>query len=208
MNVLHLDCSPRTSGSQSRRLSAAVVRRLLDGHPGAVVTARDLGGEPLPHVDGRFAAALASPAARQSAEAAGAMGLSDVLIEELEHADIVVVGSPVNNFTVPSSLKAWLDHVVRVGRTFMPTPTGKVGLLKDRPVFVATASGGFFAGDRATQPDFLTPYLSAIFGCIGLTSLTFLPLQGTAFLDPPALAAQQDALLRIVDRQDAAMACC
>jgi FMN-dependent NADH-azoreductase len=66
----------------------------------------------------------------------------------------------MNNFTVPSVLKAWIDQLLRVGRTIMPTPDGKVGMLHDRPVFIGIASGGVFVGERANQPDFLTPYLS------------------------------------------------
>ena len=107
------------------------------------------------------------------------MVLSEELIRELESADFVVIGTPMHNLTVPSALKAWIDHVVRARRTFNVTPAGKVGTLRDRPVFVAIASGGRFSGERARQPDFLTPYLKAILGMIGLHDLTFFSVQGT-----------------------------
>jgi FMN-dependent NADH-azoreductase len=87
----------------------------------------------------------------------------------------------VNNFTVPSTLKAWIDHVVRVRWTFNVTPQGKVGTLRDRPVFIAWASGGRFSGEGARQPDFFTPYLKAVLGIIGLHDLTFFCVQGTVF---------------------------
>ena len=109
--------------------------------------------------------------------------LSEALIHEVEAADVIVIGTPVNNFTVPSVLKAWIDQILRMGRTIMPTPSGKVGTLRDRPVFIAIASGGVFAGAGANQPDFFTPYLSAAFACVGLKTLQFLPVQATAFLD-------------------------
>src|ERR1700722_1529526 len=93
----------------------------------------------------------------------------------------------MHNFTVPSTLKAWIDHVVRVRRTFNPTAEGYVGTLRDRPVYVAVSSGARYSGDRARQPDFLTPYLKAILGAIGLHDLTFFSIEGSA-LGPDALA--------------------
>src|SRR5262249_42870443 len=117
----------------------------------------------------------------------------------LDAADSVVIGTPMNNFTVPSVLKAWIDHILRIGRTFVSTPDGKVGLLRDRPVFVAIASGGVFFGDAAKQPDLLTPYLTAALGCAGLKTVHFLPLQGTASRDQQAVAAARTALLSTVD---------
>jgi FMN-dependent NADH-azoreductase len=95
----------------------------------------------------------------------------------------------MHNMTVPASLKSWIDHVVRAQRTFNVTPAGKVGLLRDRPVFVSIASGGRFSGDRARQPDFLTPYMQAVLGTIGLLDLKFFSIQGTgAGLDAVAEA--------------------
>ena len=93
----------------------------------------------------------------------------------------------MHNFTVPSALKLWIDHIVRVRRTFNVTKEGKVGTLRDRPVFVAVSSGGRFSGERARQPDFLTPYLKAILGTIGLHNLIFFSVEGTG-LDPSVLA--------------------
>ncbi len=116
------------------------------------------------------------------------MSRSEELIQELESADFVVIATPMHNFTVPAALKAWIDHVVRVRRTFDVTAQGKLGALRDRPVFVAVSSGGRFSGDRAHQPDFLTPYLKAILGTIGLHDLTFFSVEGSA-LGPDALVA-------------------
>ena len=87
------------------------------------------------------------------------MSQSEELIHELENSDCVVIGTPMHNFTVPSALKAWIDHIVRVRRTFHVTREGKVGMLRDRPVFVAVSSGGRYSGEHAHQPDFLTSYL-------------------------------------------------
>lgn len=199
MNILHIDCSPRAT-SHSRQLSAAIVARLLAAHPDARITRRDLGSDPIPHAESDYATALSSRETLEIGVANGATRLSEQLILEIEDADILVIGTPMNNFTVPSVLKAWIDQIVRIGRSFAPAPTGeKVGLLPDRPVYIAISSGGLFTGDNAKQPDFLTPYLSAALGCVGLKNLQFLSLQGTAFRAPEQLAADQEAMLAALD---------
>lgn len=195
MKILHIDCSPRAE-SHSRQLSAAIVARLLANDPNASVTRRDLGREPIPHTEPEYATALSSLASLETGMANGAMQLSEELIQEVETANVLVIGTPMNNFTVPSVLKAWIDQILRVGRTIGASPTGeKFGLLQDKPVYIGIASGGVFTGDRAKQPDFLTPYLTTAFGCVGLNSLQFLPLQATAFLDHDQLTADREALL-------------
>jgi FMN-dependent NADH-azoreductase len=106
----------------------------------------------------------------------------------------------MNNFTVPSVFKAWIDQILRVGRTIGMSATGeKMGLLQDKPVYIGIASGGSFTGGRANQPDFLTPYLTAALGCVGLKSLQFFPLQGTAFLGDEQLAVDRDAVIATLD---------
>lgn len=179
-NILHIVCSPRGDESQSTRFSSKIVERLLAdsalaGNAPADVVVRDLATSPLPHVDSDYAHALAG---RPGAHDTGSLARSDLLIAELERADAIVIGTPMHNYTVPSSLKAWIDHVLRIGRTFVPTPEGKRGLLHDRPVYIAVASGGMYLGEHAGQPDFLTPYLKAALGTLGLSLLHFFPLQG------------------------------
>jgi FMN-dependent NADH-azoreductase len=115
------------------------------------------------------------------------MAQSEALIRELESADLVVIATPMHNLAVPAALKTWIDHVVRARRTFTLGPAGKVGTLSDRPVFVAVASGGGFSGERARQPDFLTPYLKTILAMIGLRDLAFFSVEGTG-AGPEAVA--------------------
>ena len=196
MNILHIDCSPRPE-SHSRQLSAAIVGKLLDAAPGASISRRDFGNVPLPHASSDYATALSSPAILASSPMS-ALALSETLIQEVEAADMIVIGTPMNNLTVPSVFKAWIDHILRVNRTFKSTPSGKVGMLRDRPVFIGIASGGVFTGDRANQPDFLRPYLSAVLGSIGLKTLQFLSIEATAFLDQDqAVSARNKALAEI-----------
>ena len=202
MKILHITCSPRGQQSVSYRLSQRVMDRLLSQHPAAQIVTRDLWSEPLPHVDGEYAAALggARDGAPTAANARGvsSLALSDRLIAELRDADSVIIATPIHNFTVPSALKAWLDHVVRIGVTFNATPEGKIGTLADRPVYIAVSSGGYRTGERARQPDFLEPYLRAILPTIGLKNLSFLSVQATAF-GPDATTAAFAAVERELD---------
>src|ERR1700761_6193609 len=181
MNILHIDCSPRPE-SQSRQLSAAIVKKILEIAPDASICRRDFAASPLPHASPDYAMTLSSPATL-AAPLKGSLELSEALIQEVEASDVVVIGTPMNNLTVPSVFKAWIDQILRAGRTFVSTPAGKVGMLPDRPVFIGIASGGVFSGERANQPDFLTPYVSVVFGSIGLKNVQFFSVQATAFLD-------------------------
>jgi FMN-dependent NADH-azoreductase len=197
MNILHIDCSPRPE-SHSRQLSAAIVKKLLEAAPDASVSRRDFAAAPVPHGAPDYATALSSPATL-AAPPRGALDLSEALIQEVEAADVIVIGTPMYNLTVPSVLKAWIDQILRAGRTFKSTPAGKVGMLRDRPVFIGIASGGVFTGERANQPDFLTPYLSAVLGCIGLKTLQFLPVQATAFLEGDQATLAREKALAAID---------
>jgi len=197
MNILHIDCSPRPE-SHSRQLSAAIIKKLLEVAPGASISRRDFAAAPLPHASPDYATALSSPATL-AAPPRGALELSEALIQEIEAADVVVIGTPMNNLTVPSVLKAWIDQILRAGRTFKSTPAGKVGMLRDRPVFIGVASGGVFTADRANQPDFLTPYLLVVLGSIGLKTLQFLSVQATGFLDRDQATLARDKALAAID---------
>lgn len=197
MNILHIDCSPRPE-SHSRRLSAAIVGKLVGVAPDATIIRRDLATAPLPHATPDYATTLSSPVTL-AAPLRGALDLSEAVIQDVEAADAIVIGTPMYNLTIPSTLKAWIDHVLRSGRTFKSTPAGKAGMLQDRPVFIGVASGGFFTGERAGQPDFLTPYLSAVLGSIGLKTVQFLPVQGTAFLDRDQAILAREKTLAAID---------
>jgi FMN-dependent NADH-azoreductase len=180
-NILHITCSPVGPRSESYRLSERIIDLLLKRQPTATITHRSLGAGTIPHIDAEYAAALGAPEASPAEKRLeGSFSLSEELVQELENADYVVIGTPMHNFTVPSTLKAWIDHVARVRRTFTIGRQGKTALVRDRPVFVAVASGGRFSGVPGHQPDFLTPYLVTILGMIGLRDITFFSVEGTA----------------------------
>jgi FMN-dependent NADH-azoreductase len=122
--ILHVSCSPRGLASESYRLSRNIIERLLEREPLAFVVDRVIGAGAMSHIDESYATALGG-AQQSAAERApeGAMARSEELIQELESSDYVVIGTPMHNFTIPSALKAWIDHVVRVRRTFNATKT-------------------------------------------------------------------------------------
>jgi FMN-dependent NADH-azoreductase len=200
-SILYIPCSPRGADSHSLRFAEEVLDRLRELHPAAVVRTRDLIATPPDPVNAAFSAAVLDPSASPDA-----FRQSEMLINELEWADTVVIATPMHNFTVPAVLKAWIDQIVRIHRSFASTPEGKVGKLRDRPVFVVIASGGWFSGPSPTgtpaQPDFLTPYLRTILNTIGLHDIHFLALEGATrgpeMLQRAVAAARAD-LARVLE---------
>lgn len=178
--ILRIDCSPKADAAHSSRFADEVSAALTSANPGASVIARVLATSPSPVVDGAFAAAMMTHQDAAAAREHAALSASETLIEELERTDLLILSTPMHNFTVPAALKAWIDQVVRFGRTFKSTPDGKIGLLADRPTYIVIASGGYFSGERARQPDHLTPYLRDILGTIGIKDLRFFALEGLA----------------------------
>lgn len=198
-NLLHISVSARGSASISRQAGQQLVDRLRAANPGFNVIRRDLAAAPPPHPDEAYVtAALTLPESRGPAEDA-VLAQSETLIQELETADHVVIDTPMHNFTVPSALKAWIDHVVRIRRTFGVTPEGKVGFLSDRPVQVLVACGGQFEGPGG-QSDFLTPYLTYVLGSIGLNRVEVLRMELTTRGAEPLARAQAKAADWIEER--------
>jgi FMN-dependent NADH-azoreductase len=185
-SILQILTSPRPQAF-SRRLAGDIVSRIAERHPAAQIITRDLAAEPPPHPDRDLYEAILSPTPDDDPRFA----LSERYIAELEAADFVVIGTPVNNFTVPSTLKAWIDHIVRIRRTFRSTPEGKIGMLRDRPLIVVTAHGGYVT-IPPTQPDFLTDYMRTIFETIGIPSVEFVRLEGMS-RGPEVVARALDA---------------
>lgn len=178
--ILLIEASPRSAQSLSRRASVQIVDRLQRRAPGLGVLARDLVAAPPALVDEAFTDAMHVPAKQQSEAQRRALTQSESLIAELEKTGTLLISTPMHNFTVPAVLKAWIDQVLRLERTFTRTPEGKVGLLVDRPTYVVVATGGFITGERARQPNFLTPYLTAVLATLGICTVEFLHLEPVA----------------------------
>ncbi|BAY76458.1 NAD(P)H dehydrogenase (quinone) [Nostoc linckia NIES-25] len=175
-NILHIDSSPRSDRSHSRELSKEFITAWKTAHPEDAIAYRDLGRHPVPHVDEPWIAAAFSPPETHTPELAEAIRISDELIDEFLAADRYVFGVPMYNLNIPSTFKAYIDQIVRVNRTFtVDAQGGYKGLVEGKKAVIITARGGDFS---ATSPfaayDFQEPYLSAIFGFIGLTDIQFI----------------------------------
>lgn len=173
--LLLIESSVRQRGSVSRQLSEEFVAQWRQANPGGRVLSRDLAREPLPHLDADLLGGWMKPAAEQSAAEQAALARSDQLIEELLAADVLVLGAPMYNFAIPSTLKAWLDHVLRAGVTFKYTEQGPRGLLQGKRAYVLTARGGVYAGGPLDQQE---PYLRQALGFIGIDDVQFVHAEG------------------------------
>jgi FMN-dependent NADH-azoreductase len=189
--LLHITASPRGALSQSRRVGAALVSQLLAKNNLTLVT-RDLGSGPPPHPDAAFMNASLRLDRERNADEHEALIYSETLLGELAGADLVIIDTPMHNFTLPSVLKTWIDYVVRPARSFALSPQGKLPLLKDRPVRIAIACGGRFSGPTA-QSDFLTPYLRYVLATIGLTDIDFLLMEQIGRTDEDRAVVAQRA---------------
>jgi FMN-dependent NADH-azoreductase len=190
--LLHLDASPRGDYSISRQLSAAAVAAWKDKHPGGKVIVRDLTKTKMTFVDLDWIMGAFSPPDQVTDDHKNALAISDTLIAELLEADEIVMGTPMYNFTVPAVVKAWIDHVVRAGKTFNYGSSGPEGLAKGRKMLVAVASGGSY--DKASGMEaynYETPYLRQILGFIGLTDLTFVHAGGTMRVVQGQISAEE-----------------
>jgi FMN-dependent NADH-azoreductase len=175
--LLQISTSIFSDGGQSSRLADRFVAAWRNANPDGNVVLRDLAKKPVPHIDAaRFGAFLANPAER-TPEQQAVVDYSDALITELQRADVIVLGLPMYNFGVPSTLKAHFDHVARAGATFRYTETGPVGLLKDKKVYVFAARGGLYAG---TPRDTQTQYVRDFLAFLGLDDVEFVYAEGLA----------------------------
>ena len=173
MPVLRIDSSANTESSVTRALTDRIIAKLDQTE----VTVRDLAKTPLPQITHTWAEARAIADADRSAEQKEALKLSDTLIAELKAADTIVIGAPVYNFSIPAALKAWIDLVARAGETFTYTDKGPEGLVGNKRVIVAYASGGTAVG---SEMDFSTAYLKAFLGFIGITDVTVIAADALA----------------------------
>jgi FMN-dependent NADH-azoreductase len=179
-NVLYINSSVRTTGSLSRQLSAEFIAKWQAAHPQDTIVERDLAANPVPHLNEEMLGAFFTPAEKRSADQAYAVKLSDQLVDEVIAADVIVIGAPMYNFSVPSGLKAYIDQIARAGRTFKYTETGPVGLLTNKKVYIVTASGGVYSEGPAAGYDFLATYLRAVLGFLGITDISFIRAEGVA----------------------------
>jgi FMN-dependent NADH-azoreductase len=181
--LLKLDSSPMGQGSISRKLTAKFAETWLKSHPGGKVIERDLTTLNLPVLDASWVGAAHTPETSRTAAQANALATSDSLIRDLQYADEYVFGVPMHNFSIPSTLKLWIDQVVRAGKTFSYGANGPKGLLTGKKATLLLASGGEYGkGSAMASFDFVTPYLEKVLAFIGITDVTIITAGGTAQL--------------------------
>ncbi len=168
-HILRIDSSARVEGSYGRVAADALIEKLMHAHPGAAITLRDVGRDSIAHVNADWVAAGFTPDADRTAEHRAALSVSDSLVGEVKAADILVIACPIYNFSVPASLKAWIDQICRAGVTFQYSPTGPIGLLEGKKAYIVITSGGTEMDGPA---DFATGYLRHVLGFIGITDVT------------------------------------
>lgn len=169
MKLLHIDSAATGAGSVTRELTAAIVARWQDAVPNLSVTYRDLDAEPLPHLTGPVLIKTDTAAAEAS----------ERTLQQFLDSDVIVIGAPMYNFSVPSTLKAWIDRVAVAGRTFRYTGSGPEGLAKGKRIVIASGRGGIY-GDNSPA-DFQEAYLRQVFGFLGVADIEFIRAEGVAY---------------------------
>lgn len=201
MTVLLVTSSPRGAESVSSKVAAELAGALAKG--GAVVT-RDLGANPVPHLDTVSTAAIRKAPADRTPEEAAAADYSDALVAELLAADTVVLASGLINFGLYSTLKSWVDNIARAGVTFRYTEAGPEGLVKGKKVYVVLASGGVYSQGPAAAMNHAVPYLKTVLGFLGMTDVEVVAVEGLAFGPEAAEKAIAAALARTGELASAA----
>ncbi|MGS1079381.1 FMN-dependent NADH-azoreductase [Pseudoxanthomonas beigongshangi] len=184
MKLLHIDSSALADNSVTRQLTAAIVARWQDEVPGLKVTYRDLDAEPLPHLTGPVLAKV-DPAVAE---------VSEETLRQFLDADVVVIGAPMYNFGIPSTLKSWIDRVAVAGRTFRYTEKGPEGLAGNKQVIIASGRGGIHSGAAS---DFQEPYLKFVLGFMGITDVEFVRAEGVNYSPQHRVDAMASALASI-----------
>ena len=174
-NVLIIESSVRQQDSFSRQLTRQFISQWQAAHPADRVAVRDLARNPVPHLDANLLGGWMKPEAQRSADENASLQRSNELTDEVLAADVLVLAAPMYNFTIPSTLKAWLDHVLRAGVTFKYTETGPQGLLTGKQAYVLTARGGLYAGSTTDHQE---PYLRQVMAFIGIHDVTFIHAEG------------------------------
>ena len=184
--VLVINASARIAKSHSRELTEMFTDAWTHIHDNPVITSRELGDGDVPHISGAWVAAAFKPAPARSVEENRMLETSDIYISELRNADVIVLGAPMYNWSVPSTLKAYVDHIMRVNETFRVDPTGQpgpyVGLLENKTLVLLLSRGleGYEKGGDNEHMDFQSAYLKTVFNVMGVTRIHTVAVNGVS----------------------------
>lgn len=187
MKILHVISSPRGEASYSIKLGNAIIDQIKAKYPDSTVKEVNLVKRQFPHLEEAHLTAFFTPAEARTPANEEAIKYSDETIQDVMETDILVIGAPLYNFGVHSSLKAWIDHLARAGVTFRYTENGPEGLVKNKKVYIALASGGVYSEGPMQSYDFVAPYLKTVLGFLGMTDVHIFRVEGSAI---PELAGQ------------------
>ncbi|WP_420568582.1 FMN-dependent NADH-azoreductase [Thalassovita sp.] len=192
--ILRIDSSIQSAGSISHKLTDQIIVRLQAAHANAQVKTRDLGTDPVEAADSNWLVAVNTPADQRTDAQAKIADLSDTLIAEVKEADILVIGMPIYNFTMPSQLKSWLDQMARAGETFKYTENGPIGLVEGTRAIVAYSSGGT---PFQSEIDFASGYLKHMLGFFGITDVQFVASDRSAIDAEDSLKAANNSIAEL-----------
>jgi FMN-dependent NADH-azoreductase len=183
MKVLHIISSSRGEASVSLKLGNAIIEKIKSKNPDSTVKARDLTKTVFPHLEEAHIQSFFTKPENRTPEQQLAVAHSDEAIDELFDADAIVIGVPMYNFSIPSTLKTWIDHIARVGKTFTVNENGLVGLIQGKKVYLAIASGNVYTSGPYVAYDHTENYLKIILGFVGLTDVTVYRAEGLTIPD-------------------------
>ncbi len=192
--ILNLISSAKGAESVTIKLAIAIINKIKASESNVIVKERNLAINSYPHLEGDEITSIFTPAEYRTLEQQTILKKSDEAVAELFEADIIIIGAPMYNFTIPSSLKAYFDRITRAGVTFNYTDKGPEGLLKNKKVYIAAASGSMITEEHMQKYDFVTPYVKTLLGFLGVTDVTVFRAEG---LSIPEL--KETALNKAID---------
>jgi FMN-dependent NADH-azoreductase len=181
--ILHIISSPRGEASYSIRLGRSIVDKLLIAYPGSTIKEHVLVNNHFPHLEEAQITSFFTPPQQRTSVNKEALKHSDEAIQEIMDADILVIGAPMYNFSIPSTLKAWIDHIARANVTFKYDEKGPKGLVEGKKAYLAVTSGGIYSEGAMKPYDFGTPYLQMVLGFLGITDISVVRAEGTSMPD-------------------------
>ncbi|MET2830868.1 FMN-dependent NADH-azoreductase [Mesorhizobium shangrilense] len=197
MSILLITSSPRGAASHSTRIATEFADKLLAADPSNTLVVRDLVANPLPHIDADYASGIYTPVEARTPRQAEVVGVSDAVVDEVFAADTIILATGFINFNISSTLKSWVDHVARSGKTFAYGENGPKGLVTGKKVYIVLASGGIYSEGAAVQMDHAIPYLRSVLGFVGMTDVDVIRIEGVGMGADAVTAALAKATAKV-----------
>jgi FMN-dependent NADH-azoreductase len=195
--TLLVTSSPRGAASHSTHIATELAARLQEAKPASRLVVRDLAASPLPYIDPDYYTGIYTPAEARTPRQAEVVGVSDEVLDQVLDADTIILATGLINFNISSTLKSWIDHVARAGRSFSYGENGPKGLVTGKKVYIVLASGGIYSEGAAVQMDHAVPYLRSVLGFLGMTDVEVIRVEGVGMGADATAAALGKATARI-----------